>query len=449
MADQTRREEAALSRYEAITPLLCAISENAELAKLSRLKRGICEKHGISERTCRRWAEAYQKTGFEGLKPMERANRGRGQIPESILEEAILLRREVPGRSVSRIIEILELEGRVKPGTLKRTTLQQKLMDKGYSTRQVKLYQQGGIAARRYARKERGDLWISDIKYGPHLKIGGEGKQIYLVCFMDDATRYILHAEYYDSMEQSVVEDCFRKAVLKEGVPKRVLFDNGKQYRTKWMHRACAILGIKLIYAMPYSPESKGKQERWNRNVDSFHDEAALMDIATLEEYNRYFQVWLSESYQNREHSALKKTPAVAYKSSKTPLRMLPPETVAEAFLHYERRRVDKSGCISFEGQKYEVGVSYVGLSVGVLYDPTNTEVITIRHEPSGHEHAATKLVIGEHTGPRPKFPEHMAPAKPATSRLLAAQEAKSMERAENARRAIKYSGFIGGGGDG
>ena len=105
-------------------------------------------------------------------------------------------------------------------------------------------------------------MWHSDIKYGPFLTINGEKKQIYLVSFMDDATRYVVHGEFYDSLDQTVVEDCFRKAVLKEGLPRRVYFDNGKQYRTKWMDRACAILGIKLLYAKPYSPESTGKIER-------------------------------------------------------------------------------------------------------------------------------------------------------------------------------------------
>ena len=36
-------------------------------------------------------------------------------------------------------------------------------------------------------------------------------------------------------------------------------------------------------------------------------------------------------------------------------LRLLSAETIADAFLSCEKRKVDKGGCISFCGQKYEV----------------------------------------------------------------------------------------------
>jgi len=82
-----------------------------------------------------------------------------------------LLHREVPGRSIQQIIEILEMEGKAGAGALKRTTLQDVLQERGYSARQMKLYQQQGVAARRFARLERNDLWHSDIKFGPFLMI--------------------------------------------------------------------------------------------------------------------------------------------------------------------------------------------------------------------------------------------------------------------------------------
>ena len=114
----------------------------------------------------------------------------------------------------------------------------------------------------------------------------------------------IVHGEFYDSLDATIVEDCFRKAILKEGLPKRVYFDNGKQYRTKWMERACAMLEIKLLFAKPYSPESTGKVERFNRTVESFLDEVALKNCRSLEDFNRYFKVWLQEVYHTRPHPA-------------------------------------------------------------------------------------------------------------------------------------------------
>jgi hypothetical protein len=213
------------------------------------------------------------------------------------------------------------------------------------------------------------------------------------------------------------------------------------------MSRACAILGIKLLYAKPYSPESTGKIERFNRTVDGFLDEAALKNCKTLDDYNKYFKVWLAECYHTRIHGGLNKiTPEIAYKTSKTPLRFVAPETVASAFMRVETRKVDKSGCISFSGRKYEVGSLLAGRQVDVAYDPNDIGTLTIEHD--GSAWFAKELKIGEHTGPRPKLPKTMLPAMPATSRLLDEKEKLHETRQETVRRAIRYSGLGGGGGD-
>jgi len=445
MKETKKSDEIALARYKIIAHIVAAVEENADAAKLVLLKKEACEQNGISRRTLERWLDAYRAYGFEGLKPMTREGRAHGAISEELVQEAIQLRREVPGRSVKQIIEILELEGRAPVGLLKRTTLHDKLQARGYSARQMKMYQQGGFAARRFQRANRGDMWQSDIKYGPFLP--GK-KQTYLVSFIDDATRYVVHGEFYDSLDQTIVEDCFRKAVLKEGVPRRVYFDNGKQYRTKWMERACAVLGIKLLYAKPYSPESTGKPERFNRTVESFLSEVALKRCKTLDEYNEYFNVWLSECYHARGHMGLpaNTTPEYAYKTSNAPLRFVSPDIVASAFMRVEKRKVDKSGCISFSSKKYEVSALLAGRSVDIAYDPNDIQTLIVEH--GGKSWQVQELVIGEHSGPRPKLPKTMLPSIPATSRLLDAKERQHKNRQETVRLPSRYSGLEGGDGN-
>lgn len=36
-------------------------------------------------------------------------------------------------------------------------------------------------------------------------------------------------------------------------------------------------------------------------------------------------------------------------------------DVIRDAFLHAEERKVDKAGCISFMGRKYEVGLLFIG----------------------------------------------------------------------------------------
>ncbi|HHW23439.1 MAG TPA: transposase [Clostridiaceae bacterium] len=440
MRDQKKAEAIATQRVQLLSPLL---TEGLDPAKARQIKNQICEQAGISERTLRRYLSQYKENGFDGLKPKgKNRNRTEEAIPPHILEQAILLRREVPKRSVAQIIQILEWEGLAQPGQIKRSTLQEKLAERGYSTRQMKMYMSTCVATRRYQQKYRNKLWHSDIKYGPYLPIGVDGskKQVYLVTFVDDATRYVLHGQFYPTLDQVIVEDCFRQAILKYGVPEAVFFDNGSQYRTKWMGRACAKMGIRLLFARPFSPEATGKVERFNRVVDAFLSEAALEKPQTLDKLNELFWVWLEECYQNKPHSALegKASPASAYRSDKKALRFLDPQTIANAFLHCEERKVDKAGCISFQGKKYEVGLSFIGCTVDVIYDPADITELTIEYE--GHTPwKARELVIGERVGQRPELPEHLGTKPAESSRLLVAALEKNKQRIQQQAPAVSY----------
>ncbi|WP_201319388.1 DDE-type integrase/transposase/recombinase [Paenibacillus sp. EPM92] len=439
MKDQRKAEEIAANRVQLLSPLLAA---GLDPAKASQIKAAICEQTGLSERTLRRYLAQYRAEGFNGLRPKEKGRKpGVDAIPAELLEQAILLRREVPGRSVSQIIQILEWEDKVKPGVLKRSTLQEKLAARGYSSRQMRMYASSGIAARRFQKRHRNALWQSDIKYGPFLPIGQEGtnKQVYLVLFVDDATRFVLHGAFYESLEKAIVEDCFRKAIEKYGVPEAVYFDNGKQYRTKWMNRTCSKLGVRLLFAKPFSPESKGKVERLNGVVQGFLSEVQLEKPQTLDHLNTWFQVWLSECHQNKPHSALDgKNPETAFRSDTKALRFVEPELLANAFLHCEDRKVDKAGCISFMGKKYEVGILFIGQTVQVVYDPADITEVTIEYE--GHTPwKARELVIGERSGKRPPLPDHMQKEPADTSRLLRGAEQNHQKRHEQQAPAVSY----------
>jgi len=423
----------AIERYKIISPILLAMEQGADRGKIGFLKSEACGLSNICRRTLDRWLDCYAKDGIDGLNYQPGAS-FKKKIPENLLKEAILLRREVPSRSTNQIIEILEMEGLAPKGFLRRSTLQDRLREAGYAKSQMKLYQQPGIAARRFARTERNDMWQADIKHCGYIK----SKEIYFVGFIDDATRYIIHGEFYHDFDQTIIEDSLRKGIGKCGLPQRLYFDNGKQFRNKWMQRACAILDIKLIFTAPYSPEAKGKIERFNQTLDSFLAEAALKKPQDLSEMNSLFNVWLSECYHSREHAGIDSTPDAAYQLSKKPLRFVSVEDVTKAFLRLENRKVDKSGCISFKGKKYELGVVYIGRRIDIVYDPADITALTV--EDGSTSFRINELSIGTHTGKRPKLPESMAEIKPETSRLLDGKQKLHEQRSLPQTRAISYS---------
>jgi putative transposase len=178
------------------------------------------------------------------------------------------------------------------------------------------------------------------------------------------------------------------------------------------------------------SNADKYKVERFNRVIDSFLSEAALEKPKTLDRLNELFQVWLTECFQCKPHSALgeKISPESAFRSDRNALRFIDPDIMGNAFLHCETRKVDKSGCISFMDQKYEVGLSFIGRQVEVVYDPSDLEELTIEYD--GHSPwKARKLVIGERAGQRPTMPSHLQVQEANCSRLLKEAELKHQER--------------------
>ena len=313
--------ETALKRHEIIAPLL---SPGLEEAEKRRLRHEILERENISERTLRRYLAAYRENNYEGLKPRTRNDIGRlKSISQEVLDYAAELKQELPERSVRRIIRILEGEGVAKAGEVPRSTLSRHLLKMGFGSADLKSMKIKGSAARRFVKSGRNMLWQSDIKYGPYIPtVNGGKKRTYMIAFIDDTTRLVCHAEFYDNQRLPILEDSFRKAVLKFGKPDAVYVDNGKVFVSRWFRVACAKLGIKHLNTKAYSPESKGKIERFNATVEEFMQEISLDKPKNLEELNRKFRIWLDEGYNNKPHSSIKgSTPMNAYSADPKKVR--------------------------------------------------------------------------------------------------------------------------------
>jgi len=134
---------------------------------------------------------------------------------------------------------------------------------------------------------------------------------------------------------------------------------------------ACASLGIHCIHAAPYSPQGKGKQERFFETVRlQFLPEVEKSEIATLEELNQSFWAWLEIVYHLREHSETHQSPLQRYQDGIAQVRAADPEIIRKAFLWREERKVRKDGCIELQGNTYQVDPTFAGRKLVLLFDP-------------------------------------------------------------------------------
>ena len=431
--DQLREE--GLRRYRIIAPLLEEGLAESEKRSICRLIRS---REGLSGRTLRRYVAAFKRGGFDTLLPRERKDKGSCKaISAEALEMAAELRRELPGRSAERIQQLLASEGY----SVARSTLERHLRQQGLSGREIKV-EQKQVASRRFNRVGRNTLWQSDLKYGPYLpdpNQPGHKMRTYLVAIIDDATRLVVHGEFYDSQKLPVLEDTLRKALIKCGAADNLYVDNGKIFVSQWLRLACAKLRIRHLNTKAYSPESKGKIERWNRTVDEFIQEARLEKPQTIDQLNGLFRAWLSEGYNHRVHSALAgKSPAQAFAQDTKPLRFPSPEALRDAFLWEKTPRVDKTGCISLAGLCYEVGVEYIRKKVLVRYDPFDLSVVEVWS--GGEKKKLVSLInIGEYNRNVKKPVEELA--KASQSKLLRLFASESKKRLKQQLGAFRLGG--------
>ncbi len=452
------QDNEALARFKLISPLL---EEGLDDAARIQKRREIADKNGLSDRTLKRYLNAYYANGFSGLKPQSRKPFNTNSQPDNfkeLVDEAIILRREVPSRSVEKIITILELEDRVEPGVLKRPTLQRHLHNAGYGAEHMEIYKEAEkSSSRRYCKPHRMMLIQGDIKEGIWLPIGKDGakKKTYLSSAIDDHSRMILFSRFYDNEEAAIVEDTFHKAILKHGTFDRAYFDHGSQYVSRQLKLSLSRLSIRISYAPVASGKSKGKIEKFHRVVSQFLDEAKAKKIKTLEDLNRYWAVYLEEYYQNAPHEGIAEyyeskgidipkegiSPLQEFNRDSRPLTFIDTSVVNEAFLHHEIRKVDKGGCFSFQGKKYEAKTSLIGCKVEIAYHPASPETVTVHYQ--GMEPFEAKPVsVDPYVHQSELLPENKKTLDPETSRFLDALEKQHAESKRRLADAISFSDY-------
>lgn len=452
------QDDVALHRYQMIAPLL---SEDLDNAKRVALRKKIAADNNTTIRSLYRYEAAYKAQAFTGLRPVDREKRHTQSLPknfEELLLEAIQLRREVPERSVAQIILILELENRVAPGVLKRSTLERHLHKAGFGTEHLRIYKEAReSSSKRFCKPHRMMLVQGDIKYGPILPIGKNGAKVktYLSSAIDDHSRYVIASKFYANQEEAIVEDTFHTVLLRAGKFDNCYFDNGSQYIAKQIKISLSKLGIRVSHAPVRSGKSKGKVEKFHQVVDKFIREVKLKPVKTLDELNRWWTIYLEEYYHKVPHEGIAEyyqslnssvppegiTPLQEWNRDSRELCFIDVSVVAEAFLHHERRRVDKGACIQFRGRRYETTASLIGQYVEIAYDPLNPIALTISH-PSVPTFIAQPLKIGAYCNQKTVLPAAMQTAKPMTSRLLDGLEARHNETKAMIADAISFADY-------
>jgi transposase InsO family protein len=388
MADDIARR-IALWRYQILAALLfleprrgafkAAIEHIASLWHEHPVK-GLIK---VARSTIEHWLCAYRRDGLDGLTPAPRKDCGSSRRIDDVLAEAIeTLAQDRPDLDGPTLLAELTTQhpDRQMPSL---PTLYRFLRKRGLDQRRAPARRDH----RAFVFDLAGDCWHGDVMFGPHLNDrDGRPVRTFLIAILDDASRLVVHAQFYLEQNLAAIKDCLKQALLKRGRPRRLYFDNGKIFRSRLLLLLAARLGIQLLHTRPYQPQGRAKLERWFGTIRrSFLPRVDLERVGDVEALNRLLWAWVEGSYHREPHRSLEgETPLDRWLRLSEGLRPLPNDVdLDELFLDETTRRVKKDGTFTIDGKTFEAGPHYIGQRITVRFDASDLRRVFLL-EPTG-----------------------------------------------------------------
>lgn len=156
---------------------------------------------------------------------------------------------------------------------------------------------------RNFERAKPNDLWQTDIMT---FMLKGQYR-LYLIGFMDDNSRFLVGWGLFRYQTTKHVQEVFRAAIEKHGLPKEVLSDNGRQYYS-WRGKSqftdmLRKLGIAHIRSRPYHPQTLGKIESFWRNM--WQECLSAVPLPSFEEAEQKIKEYVEHYNYKRPHQGI------------------------------------------------------------------------------------------------------------------------------------------------
>ena len=379
-ADAEKRQLVALFRFGIIADLVQLLPHQRGIYRLLEEKAAReydipgSLRRRVAAETMRGWLREYRRGGFDALAPKVRSDLGAARaIPTRVVDVLAEIKDANPELSIPLVIKQARAEHPdllTDEVVLASSTVHRLLARRGLTKRDKD--KGTNKDRRRFEYDAANELWMSDVMYGPKLKVGGRSRQSYLIAFLDDCSRLIPHATFALTERTAAYLPALEHAIRRRGLPKRLYVDNGSAFRSHHLALACAKLGIALIHARPYSPEGKGKMERWFRTV-RLQLMPTVENARTLDALNRALAAWVEGEYHHAPHRGLGgQTPADRWAQRSTDVRM-PTADVGDAFLFDVKRKVTRDRTVTLDGVAFEVDAALVGQPVILRFDPSRS----------------------------------------------------------------------------
>lgn len=243
---------------------------------------------------------------------------------------------------------------------------------------------------RSYETEYVGSLWHFDAHHGSLKVITPRGDWLQPVLFgvIDDRSRLLCHLQWYRSENAQNVAHGLLQALLRRGLPRAVLSDNGTAMCAEEVTEGLARLGILHERTLAFSPYQNAKIETlWSRVEGQLMAMLEGVTELTLEFLNEATQAWAEFGYNRTIHSEIAERPLARFAAGPDVLRPSPDAAALRAaFTRSERRTQRRSdGTVVIEGHRFEVPNAFRHLDrVLVRYARWDLSQVYLVDEQSG-----------------------------------------------------------------
>ena len=246
------------------------------------------------------------------------------------------------------------MKWRLEKSALSATTLRRLFKEVGLDRIGLRDGTAGKTRLRWQAEKPMA-VWHGDVCHGPSLRIDGKVAPLRIHGLMDDASRFVVALEAHHTEREVDMLGLLVRALRRHGKPDALYLDNGSTYRGDTLATACARLGVTLLHARPYSPESRGKMERfWRTLREGCLD--FLGTLTSLHDVNVRLLAFLDTHYHQAPHAGLMgRAPRTVFDAATPVPGDFDEAALRDALTVRTRRRVRRDTTVAIDGVDYEL----------------------------------------------------------------------------------------------
>lgn len=207
-------------------------------------------------------------------------------------------------------------------------------------------------------------LWHFDFHEGSRrvLTPAGTWETPWLFGCLDDRSRLACHLQWYLVESTETAVHGFTQAILKRGLSRAAMSDNGGAETAAEIVEGLERLGVIHHTTLPYHPEQNAKQETFWGQI-----EGRLLPMLeshvelTLPLLNEATQAWVELEYNRKRHSEIGAPPLEVFTSAPNVGRPAPNSQLLRRAFRMQRGRKQRrsDGTITVEGVRFELPAAY------------------------------------------------------------------------------------------